>query len=321
MLTQRIGWILPLTFALAAHSTALRTAELSSHLVLHQRNAQIISKLRREAFNGLSVVGLTPRPESFQLRDARGRMYHCTLLNQAAQNQPQMLSTQKPDSPRSENILDETILAGLSPQLVVTRRATSSQIGMSAETLNETTSMDQATMKTAPDQSNFLSPLNGICLYARSGWWQYEVCPGRHVRQFHVEDNNIEAQFSLGEFVGEVQHDNLQQSPPHMLPHSLRLPIIIETYAGGSICDIVRLPRSTEVVYTCSVASIIRSATAEQRSLPTLNESTRITQVEEVASCQYHIVVETSLLCKHPEWQKRLEAEQRHVVSLHIAEL
>ena len=26
------------------------------------------------------------------------------------------------------------------------------------------------------------------CYYSPQGWWTYELCPGRHLRQFHVEE-------------------------------------------------------------------------------------------------------------------------------------
>ena len=26
------------------------------------------------------------------------------------------------------------------------------------------------------------------CFYSPQGWWTYELCPGRHLRQFHVEE-------------------------------------------------------------------------------------------------------------------------------------
>lgn len=26
------------------------------------------------------------------------------------------------------------------------------------------------------------------CYYSPQGWWSYELCPGRHLRQFHMEE-------------------------------------------------------------------------------------------------------------------------------------
>ena len=43
----------------------------------------------------------------------------------------------------------------------------------------------------------------GMCLVANTGWWSYEWCHLRHVRQFHVEpDGKITADWSLGSFKG-----------------------------------------------------------------------------------------------------------------------
>ena len=33
-----------------------------------------------------------------------------------------------------------------------------------------------------------LAPLRGTCVRKAEGWWTYEVCFGKEVRQFHVGD-------------------------------------------------------------------------------------------------------------------------------------
>ena len=44
------------------------------------------------------------------------------------------------------------------------------------------------------------------CFYSPQGWWTYELCPGRHLRQFHVEEgaplpNPV---ISLGNYDGQA---------------------------------------------------------------------------------------------------------------------
>lgn len=32
-----------------------------------------------------------------------------------------------------------------------------------------------------------LKPLQGTCTYRIQGWWTYEICFGKHIRQYHEE--------------------------------------------------------------------------------------------------------------------------------------
>ena len=34
------------------------------------------------------------------------------------------------------------------------------------------------------------SELVQSCFYSLQGWWSYELCPGRQLRQFHLEEGN-----------------------------------------------------------------------------------------------------------------------------------
>ena len=35
-------------------------------------------------------------------------------------------------------------------------------------------------------------------MYRTEDWWTYEICPGRHVRQFHQQGKTLMAQYWLG---------------------------------------------------------------------------------------------------------------------------
>ena len=48
----------------------------------------------------------------------------------------------------------------------------------------------------------------GKCSYYVSGWWTYEVCTGKHVRQFHAENKRILKEFYLGkEYNEDIRYD------------------------------------------------------------------------------------------------------------------
>ncbi len=68
--------------------------------------------------------------------------------------------------------------------------------------------------------THFLAPLQGTCIYRVrvcvcgwqrrhaddrkqvEGWWTYEVCFGKYVRQYHLEKEKITAEYYLGRTIG-----------------------------------------------------------------------------------------------------------------------
>ena len=54
--------------------------------------------------------------------------------------------------------------------------------------------------KTAKQVSELLEPLGNSCFYRVEGWWTYEFCHKKKVRQFHQEGEEIVNEYNLGEF-------------------------------------------------------------------------------------------------------------------------
>lgn len=115
-----------------------------------------------------------------------------------------------------------------------------------------------------------------------TGWWKYEFCYGRHVRQFHM-DKNGETSIMLGYF-DENEHKKW------LATHPIKRPIregsraqLIHFYQGGSKCDITGEQRQTEVQLRCP------------------ENSSSMTKVSlylmEPRTCQYILNVETALIC------------------------
>ena len=51
----------------------------------------------------------------------------------------------------------------------------------------------------SPVQAAVARQLHGSCVYLIDGWWAYELCHQRHMRQFHVsQEHSIEALHTLG---------------------------------------------------------------------------------------------------------------------------
>lgn len=110
-----------------------------------------------------------------------------------------------------------------------------------------------------------LAPLTGLCVTKKIAYWQYEICFGTHVRQFHKDDSNM-----LG--------TSYQQDGPR------------QNYEDGTQCEAF----TTEVVMRRSVVTFFCHHGATQPF---------IIQQEEPSVCEYHIHVATSLVCNNPNFK------------------
>lgn len=115
-----------------------------------------------------------------------------------------------------------------------------------------------------------------LCLVGGTGWWKYEFCYGRFVRQFH-NDVNGESSLILG-FFNEDAHNEWLEKNPHKKPKPVgKRNQLTHFYQEGTVCDKTGKKRQTEVKLKCS-ANI---------SLYLLEPQT----------CQYILVVEAPINC------------------------
>nr|XP_033938620.1 protein OS-9 isoform X3 [Pseudochaenichthys georgianus] len=135
---------------------------------------------------------------------------------------------------------------------------------------------------TGPDIPELLSPMHSAqCLVKTKDWWTYEFCHGRHIRQYHLEDTEIKGDILfLGHYESEFDwsNDTAKVSKQHRLKryHS-------QSYRNGSKCDLIGIPRETEVRFVCEEGS-----------------NDYIARVDEPQSCRYVLTVHTSRTCQHP---------------------
>jgi len=141
---------------------------------------------------------------------------------------------------------------------------------------------EDTSMEVAP----FLKALRDTCIYRWEGWWTYEFCYGKHIRQFHQEqDGTIPAQFYLG-------HDRgLTSGAPGPDYYS-------EEYESGSDCDLTEKGRTCEVRFYCDPNT----------------DGSILSSVKEPSSCNYVVRIDTPLLCKHPKYVSKLEEETEKII-------
>lgn len=115
------------------------------------------------------------------------------------------------------------------------------------------------------------------CVVASAGWWTYQVCYKKEVRQYHEEqDGTRPSDWSMGVFVPE---ENSADTPTMGSD-------VVQYFAGGQHCDENGEQRSTKVVYTCC------------KSKPAI---LAIDSVDEPTLCSYIINVCVPELCENAD--------------------
>lgn len=136
----------------------------------------------------------------------------------------------------------------------------------------------------ADDISQVKSFLEGKnCLTGGTGWWKYEFCYGKYVRQFHVDKFGSKSSILLGVF-DEKAHKDFMEQHHDKRPKPLKLrKQISHFYNGGSTCDKTGQQRQTEVVLKCLENAPSRSTVSLYLLEPKV--------------CSYILGVESPLIC------------------------
>jgi protein OS-9 len=146
---------------------------------------------------------------------------------------------------------------------------------------------------------------SGGCLRHREGWWTYEICHKRRVRQYHVvtEADRSEAAKSSRRappVVGSVSSEYLlgRYLPNHPDALSIKFGnVFTMTYVDGERCrttDRGTISRRTEVRFVCSEGRL----------------SPHFIDVFEDRICHYVFVVGTPALCNIPPFRRALRPKQ-----------
>jgi len=153
-------------------------------------------------------------------------------------------------------------------------------------TLSEIENKDKEGNVTTISISSLLEPLASTCLYRLTGWWTYEICHRKHIKQFHqTADGSVDsAVYFLGKWEAE---ESDEPTEPEGIPTTEKIEYYSEFYSHGTVCDLTNLPRTTEVRFYCS------------------NDKTHVSDLKEPSSCNYVVSVRTPLLCQHPAYRPK----------------
>ncbi|TYZ58465.1 hypothetical protein PybrP1_007983 [[Pythium] brassicae (nom. inval.)] len=154
------------------------------------------------------------------------------------------------------------------------------------------------------------------CVKRSEGWWTYEFCFGRGIRQYHRDsEGKVTAEFSLGTF-DAAKNEALGAAGGTLVmehidaTHDVARPAFVELYDHGTHCKEFEhyTPRRAKVYYYCSPGGA----------------SHHILAVKETQTCAYAIKVSSPALCDHPhflsdEQKSDAKAEVVHCVPLEDA--
>ncbi|XP_038214508.1 endoplasmic reticulum lectin 1 isoform X2 [Zerene cesonia] len=153
-----------------------------------------------------------------------------------------------------------------------------------------------------PTPFELLKPIfsQKICSYRLESYWSYEVCHGRHVRQYHEDREGKEAkthEYYLGRW-SEEEHLKLgeeikaAQAAREKLKttkvEGTTLPYVEMVMSDGTICDLSGQPRKTRILYVCYT-----------------HGKHEIYSMKETTTCEYEIIILSGLLCDHPQFKSK----------------
>ncbi|KAK1171031.1 endoplasmic reticulum lectin 1-like isoform X1 [Acipenser oxyrinchus oxyrinchus] len=158
-----------------------------------------------------------------------------------------------------------------------------------------------------PNPAALLEPLfkQSSCSYRIESYWTYEVCHGKHVRQYHEEKEtgqkiNIQ-EYYLGIMVKKSEPATavkMEETEPEKTEESEKgiptknvegqmTPYYPLEMGNGTPCTLKQHhPRSSTVMYVCHP-----------------DAKHEIHSIAEITTCEYEVVVLTPLLCSHPKYR------------------
>ncbi|KAJ3678411.1 hypothetical protein LUZ60_002214 [Juncus effusus] len=175
----------------------------------------------------------------------------------------------------------------------------------SVNSQNSSNSVIESDRKIIKTPDELLDIMKDECFYMHEGWWSYELCYHKKLRQLHVEDEKVLQEFVLGEFdteatlaFNEKNGDVNLLKDPRSKDASQRYHA--HKYTNGTVCDLTDLPRETEVRFVCTGSG----------------SQVLISSIKEISSCKYVLTVQAPMLCKHPMFQ-----QERPTLNIHCIEI
>jgi len=143
------------------------------------------------------------------------------------------------------------------------------------------------------------------CAYRLEHYWTYELCHGKNLRQYHEEREGKgikTTEYFLGYYSTEMHTENKKEHAENQGKHrkplrkkieSLNMPYYEIIMKDGTLCDLNGQSRTTRVHYVCYPSG-----------------KNEIYSLKESSTCEYEVVVLTSVLCNHPDYKPEESKEK-----------
>mmetsp|Transcript_18304 Transcript_18304/g.24145 ORF Transcript_18304/g.24145 Transcript_18304/m.24145 type:complete len:443 (+) Transcript_18304:126-1454(+) len=142
---------------------------------------------------------------------------------------------------------------------------------------------------------DLLGELQNSCIHRHEGWWSYEFCFQKSIRQYHLETvthrtkssgeekqvTQMQAEYILGRLTSAQRKKITDDDSIILMPEGSTVPGIFQLeFEGGTLCGLTSQKRSTTVQLKCG---------PEEKILSIVEDHT----------CHYVMVVSTTVLCRH----------------------
>ncbi|KAF5306742.1 hypothetical protein FQA39_LY01500 [Lamprigera yunnana] len=160
-----------------------------------------------------------------------------------------------------------------------------------------------------PNALELITPLfsQSSCSYRLESYWTYEVCHGKHIRQYHEhrEGKKVKVQeYNLGlwaknQYQVVLDEMKLRESENKNAPlpvkkiDGISLPYFEILMGNGTQCELNQnKPRQTKVIYVCYI-----------------HGKHEIFSLKEISTCMYEVIILSPLLCSHPRYKPQESGE------------
>ncbi|CAG5124638.1 unnamed protein product, partial [Candidula unifasciata] len=160
---------------------------------------------------------------------------------------------------------------------------------------------NEALTYTGPSADELLRPFfrENRCSYRIENYWTYELCHGKHLKQYHETKEQGKEPKVQEYYLGMGNHHEQMKDAadipaevtagvPVRSVDGVELPYYEVIMDGGSRCDLTGKPRKAHVFYVCQPEGM-----------------GEILELKESSTCEYEVVVLASYLCSHPKYRPK----------------
>ena len=188
-------------------------------------------------------------------------------------------------------------------------RAVSETLPLGGDTSDSAVEEEQGEEGSSHSKSirSVLNSLGDWCAYRVEGWWTYELCYKKKIRQYHMDPQTQAAteEYVLGRYPDVIEEFTVSENGTHVdigVDVGSGRKFVADTCARGDVCDLesvgslVKQERQIEVRYSCG---------------PSVRPM--IMNVQESKICHYVMDVRMSSMCNVPELRTVADLPKRQI--------